>query len=1355
MSGDCFRTTDFYLKIFGIWLESTTKSRMIVCILWDSLIFSIAFSFTTLEAIMINIKDLKLFFKVFGMFTAHVLESARFCNRFVTLTFLAYCLVGTSAHISALWRLNIEQHDTYFQGNSTCYDFLPYAFFIPFDDGSIRRCKTALFVMDFSYCIIASYIASYDVIFCCLLKCLDTNLQILSLTTKHIRERLLSRNSLSADYVELHDDSFPDFEEEMYLEIKKYNQNLEFLLRITNDIDGVFSLPMLLQCIASTFMMASNFFIASMLSPFDPEFYSLAEYMTAALAQLCMICHFGGIITETSFFYSRSLYECNWYSTSKRFKKCILIMMTRLQIPVMMTAGKFFPLTLATIISVNTFLPEKLMEESKIFCKRFVITLFVIYYMVGGTSHYSALKRLNEEQPYLYFQNASCYDFMPHHYMIPFETDTTSSCKMALVIMDLGMGVMGLYIAAYDALLTILLICLKTNLQILCEATRTIRERTLKRLNLSEHLGKFRDDEIPELENGMYVEIKKCNLHMVSLMRAHEDIEDTFCLVTLLQTASSLFMIASNLIIVSTLTPDNPLFWCIVQFIISCIIQLTMYCYFGSSITEMCYNYRRVVYECDWYSSSKRFKTCILIMMARMERPMYLTAGKFYPMTLNTAITYLDFVSALNGVPFSTYSTSIVKKVLVTIWGFILVAFCACFYCLEAMTMKNSVKESSVFFQQIGILVTAVVDVLKILVIPRRWKELLSIRLRLESDRFIYEPYRGFNPKKLLSSSNKFCKRLTAFLFSYYTIGISTHYSALSRLNLEQPNYYFQENTTCYDYLPYHYHIPFDTSTIGRCKYALIVMDIGMCIYIGYTMVYDNLFFYLLIYLQTYLKILTEATKFIRERTLTRLKLPAGYEIFRDEENPEIEKATYYEITKCCRHLQFLLRIQEDIEAIFTYITMLQTILTLSSLASNLYTLSMIPPSSADFLGLLVYTLLATVQLVMICHFGHRITEICFSLRCSLYECNWYSSSKRFKTCILLMMTRLQKPVRFTAGKFFPLTPGAVVTAMMMKNNVKELSVFFQQIGILISALVDILKLLAIAMHWKRLFSIRLRLESDEFQYEPYVYDNLFFALIIYLQTYLQILAEATKYIRERTLESLKLPADYDMFRDDENPALEKATYYEIRKCCRNLLFLLSSKFMTASKIHFKFICAYKLFTVIENLHCIILKNVVLLFQCFSLQRSVYECDWYSSSKRFKTCILLMMTRLQKPVCFTAGKFFPLTLGTVVLKVIITLWGVILLSFCICFYCLEAMTMKNNVKELSVFFQQIGILVSALVDVLKIMVIPRRWKELLSIRLRLESDKFQYEPYAHATTIYHTTTTFLLIPVPFEDVNMH
>nr|CAI5818703.1 unnamed protein product [Callosobruchus analis] len=148
-------------------------------------------------------------------------EAAGFCNRFVTFTFFAYLMVGISAHISAVSRLNIEEDDIYFQGNSTCYDYLPYAFYIPLMLIAYVDVRSPFLLWT---SLTSSWdrilLVSYDATFCCLLKCLDTNLQILSSTTKHIRERLLTKNSLSDDTVVLYDESLPEFEEEMYNEIK-------------------------------------------------------------------------------------------------------------------------------------------------------------------------------------------------------------------------------------------------------------------------------------------------------------------------------------------------------------------------------------------------------------------------------------------------------------------------------------------------------------------------------------------------------------------------------------------------------------------------------------------------------------------------------------------------------------------------------------------------------------------------------------------------------------------------------------------------------------------------------------------------------------------------------------------------------------------------------------------------------------------------------------------------------------------------------------------------------------------------------------------------------------------------------
>ncbi|VEN36629.1 unnamed protein product [Callosobruchus maculatus] len=99
-------------------------------------------------------------------------------------------------------------------------------------------------------------------------------------------------------------------------------------------------------------MMASNLFVLSLMDITDPEFFPLVQYISAVLCQLSMICYFGSCVTEASINYRRCLYECDWCSGSKRFKVCLLIMLSRLEKPLYLTAGKFFPLTLGTVISV-------------------------------------------------------------------------------------------------------------------------------------------------------------------------------------------------------------------------------------------------------------------------------------------------------------------------------------------------------------------------------------------------------------------------------------------------------------------------------------------------------------------------------------------------------------------------------------------------------------------------------------------------------------------------------------------------------------------------------------------------------------------------------------------------------------------------------------------------------------------------------------------------------------------------------------------------------------------------------------------------------------------------------------------
>ncbi|CAH1977317.1 unnamed protein product [Acanthoscelides obtectus] len=114
----------------------------------------------------------------------------------------------------------------------------------------------------------------------------------------------------------------------------------------------MFTFTTLLAMLTGTIAIASNLFIVSKMSVADPEFLSLAEYIIALLIQFSMMCYYGSRVTEACFSFRGSLYECEWYKCSKRFKTCILIMMMRMDKPIYLTAAKFFPLKLSTIISV-------------------------------------------------------------------------------------------------------------------------------------------------------------------------------------------------------------------------------------------------------------------------------------------------------------------------------------------------------------------------------------------------------------------------------------------------------------------------------------------------------------------------------------------------------------------------------------------------------------------------------------------------------------------------------------------------------------------------------------------------------------------------------------------------------------------------------------------------------------------------------------------------------------------------------------------------------------------------------------------------------------------------------------------
>nr|ALR72549.1 odorant receptor OR4 [Colaphellus bowringi] len=265
---------------------------------------------------------------------------------------------------------------------------------------------------------------------------------------------------------------------------------------------------------------------------------------------------------------------------------------------------------------------------------------FVMYTLVGITGHISSVRNLNEQIKGDNFEgtNKTCYDFLPYMFYIPIPSETKWQCEMVFNLMDIGFALHAFVIAAHDGIFAGLLICLKSQLLIVCDVYKTIRQRSLKNMHLPENYTITNDMENPALENEMYRLLVHSMEHLKILLWVRDELEYIFTMVVLTQTVASLFILASNFYVASTILTASLEFFAKLEYTFCIFFQLSLICWFGDDITRASDLIKLSLYESDWLSSSPRFKHAMVLTMIRMQRPVFLSIGKFTPITLSTLV---------------------------------------------------------------------------------------------------------------------------------------------------------------------------------------------------------------------------------------------------------------------------------------------------------------------------------------------------------------------------------------------------------------------------------------------------------------------------------------------------------------------------------------------------------------------------------------------------------------------------------------------------------------------------------------------------------------------------------------------
>ncbi|XP_025160997.1 odorant receptor Or2-like isoform X2 [Harpegnathos saltator] len=125
------------------------------------------------------------------------------------------------------------------------------------------------------------------------------------------------------------------------------------------------------------------------------------------------------------------------------------------------------------------------------------------------------------------------------------------------------------------------------------------------------------------------------------LMRFIEIIDDSFDLLLLVIILYfGIIFCLLGFVIINILNEDGQLsFMQIVWFVgatISFLLHMYLYCVVGETLVTQCEKIHRAAYEYTWYTLDPKAARNLILIMLRASKPMYITAGKTFPMTMAT-----------------------------------------------------------------------------------------------------------------------------------------------------------------------------------------------------------------------------------------------------------------------------------------------------------------------------------------------------------------------------------------------------------------------------------------------------------------------------------------------------------------------------------------------------------------------------------------------------------------------------------------------------------------------------------------------------------------------------------------------
>nr|AQN78453.1 olfactory receptor 51 [Meteorus pulchricornis] len=221
---------------------------------------------------------------------------------------------------------------------------LPFKIYVPYDYSSPGVFRlTVLF--EFLAVLVASNIeAAFDTLFRGVMVQICARIQMLKrrfeVSVDSLQKMRSEKSSDSREYKKMEQELFSDW-------IKKHNA----ILRLSDDIESVFSKVIFVQYYLSSFVVCTTVYILSQ-TPFSPPFIGIGGYLFVMTSEIFMICYSANQVTLEFADLSVAMYNTNWFVLSIPAKRYIVIMMTRTLRPIIFTSGHLVTLSLESFKSL-------------------------------------------------------------------------------------------------------------------------------------------------------------------------------------------------------------------------------------------------------------------------------------------------------------------------------------------------------------------------------------------------------------------------------------------------------------------------------------------------------------------------------------------------------------------------------------------------------------------------------------------------------------------------------------------------------------------------------------------------------------------------------------------------------------------------------------------------------------------------------------------------------------------------------------------------------------------------------------------------------------------------------------------